>query len=303
VGFAVVGLAVPRALGVGYDTIGDVLASRLTIGVVVLVAAGKLVAWWLALGSGNSGGTLAPILLIGASFGSVVGRGLNAVLPGPDVALGAFAVVAMAATFGAATQATFTAIVFVFELTRDYQVILPLMLASVVADLVCSAVNQDSLMTEKLTRRGLRVGRHYGPDPFSTTPVEDIMTAEVVTLPAIATVADARSRFSAAGHGAYPLVDEGGRVIGLVTRADVMGNGRAADGPGEPVRTRARTVGAVAPDDNAQAVLRVMVEERVEHVPVAGPDGVLVGICTRTDLLEVRRRQLHLERRQPGRYW
>ncbi|MDQ3898347.1 MAG: chloride channel protein, partial [Actinomycetota bacterium] len=125
VGFAAVGLFVPRALGVGYDAIGDVLSSRLTVGTVAALALGKLIAWWLALGSGTSGGTLAPILLISASFGTVVGSALNTVMPGSDIALGAFAIVAMAATFGAATQATFTAIVFVFELTRSYEVILP----------------------------------------------------------------------------------------------------------------------------------------------------------------------------------
>src|SRR4029453_15910348 len=114
----------------------------------------------------------------------------------------AFAVVAMAATFGAATQATFTAIVFVFELTRDYEVILPLMLATVIADLVYSAVNEDSLMTEKLRRRGLRTGRHYGVDPFSTATVAQIMTSTVVTLDAHASVGDARSVFAAGGHGA-----------------------------------------------------------------------------------------------------
>ena len=96
----------------------------------------KLVSWWLALGSGTSGGTLAPILLISASFGTLVGTGLNHVLPGPDVSPGAFALVAMAATFGASTRATFTAIVFVFELTRDYQVVIPVMIATVLADLV-----------------------------------------------------------------------------------------------------------------------------------------------------------------------
>ena len=103
-GFATVGLFVPRALGVGYDAIGDVLNARLAVGTVAALAVGKLIAWWLALGSGTSGGTLAPILLISASFGTVVGAGLNDVLPGPQIALGAFAIVAMAATFGAATR-------------------------------------------------------------------------------------------------------------------------------------------------------------------------------------------------------
>src|SRR5690606_34759386 len=117
--------------------------------------------------------------------------------------------------------ASFTAIVFVFELTRDYDVILPLMLASVVADLVYSSVNEDSLMTEKLRRRGLRIGRHYGVDPFAGARVAQIMTAEVETLPATATVGDARRRFAVGGHGAYPIVD-GGRLVGIVARGDIL---------------------------------------------------------------------------------
>ena len=154
VAFATVGLAAPRALGVGYDAIADVLHSRLALGTVAALGLVKLVAWWLALGSGTSGGTLAPILLISAAFGTLLGTGLDHVLPGPDIAPGAFAVVAMAATFGASTGATFAAIVFVFELTRDYQVVVPLMLATVLADLVFGALSEHTIMTEKLSRRG-----------------------------------------------------------------------------------------------------------------------------------------------------
>jgi len=296
-GFATVGLFVPRALGVGYDVIGDVLNARLAVGTVAALAVGKLVAWWLALGSGTSGGTLAPILLISASFGTVVGSGLNHVLPGADVALGAFALVAMAATFGAATQATFTAIVFVFELTRDYDVILPLMLATVVADLVYSAVNEDSLMTEKLRRRGLHIGRHYGVDPFAGTRVGDIMTSAVETLPATATAGAARHRFLAGGHGAYPIVDAD-RLVGIIARGDVL----RAECPDDQLLVELVTpqVVTVGRADSAQTVLRIMLDERIEHVPVVDDDGRLVGICTRTDLLKVRRRSFDLERRQAG---
>jgi CIC family chloride channel protein len=296
VGFATVGLLVPRALGVGYDAIGDVLNSRLAVGAVAALAAGKLVAWWLALGSGTSGGTLAPILLISAAFGAVVGSGLNSVLPGSDVALGAFAIVAMAATFGAATQATFTAIVFVFELTRDYDVILPLMLASVIADVVYSSVNEDSLMTEKLRRRGLHIGRHYGVDPFTSARVRDIMTGDVATLDATATVGVARLHFAAGGPGAYPIVD-GDRVVGIVARGDVLRD----EHPDDDLLCDhvPRQVVTVRPDDAAQRVLRVMLDEHVDHVPVVEADGSLVGICTRTNLLELRRRQLVLERVDP----
>jgi CBS domain-containing protein len=293
-----VGLFVPRALGVGYGAIDDVLNSRLALGTVAVLAIAKLIAWWLALGSGTSGGTLAPILLISASFGTVVGSGLNHVLPGPDIALGAFAVVAMAATFGASTQATFAAIVFVFELTRDYNVILPLMLAAVVADLVYSAVNEDSIMTEKLRRRGLRIGRHYGVDPFSATYVAAIMTSEVETLPAGVTVAEARKQFTAGLHSAYPLVDEDGLLAGIVARGDILRDDGADD---TPLRDQgAIEVVSVPATATAQDALRVMVDEHVEHVPVVDDAGVLIGICTRTDLLKVRRTQLELEQVQQG---
>ncbi|MCB1003463.1 MAG: chloride channel protein [Acidimicrobiales bacterium] len=298
VGFATVGLFVPRALGVGYDAIDDVLNARLAVSTVAALALAKLLAWWLALGSGTSGGTLAPILLISSSFGTVVGAGLNEVLPGPDPGVGAFAVVAMAATFGAAAQAPFTAIVFVFELTRDYDVILPLMLATVLADLVYSSVNRDSLMTEKLRRRGLHVGRHYGVDPFTNATVGDIMTADVEVFDHTATLGEARTRFAQAHHGAYP-VTEGERLVGIVARGDVMRLDDAGDD--ELLLDHAtRQVVTVSTSDTAQSALRIMVDEHVEHVPVVDHDHGLVGICTRTDLLKVRRRQLELERRQDG---
>lgn len=297
IGFATVGLFVPRALGVGYDAIDDVLNARLAIGTVAALALGKLIAWWLALGSGTSGGTLAPILLISSSFGTVIGAGLNLVLPGPDPGVGAFAVVAMAATFGAAAQAPFTAIVFVFELTRDYDVILPLMLATVLADLVYSSINRDSLMTEKLRRRGIHVGRHYGVDPFTNARVGDIMTTDVEAFPHTASFGDARTRFAHGRHGAYPIID-GQRLVGIVSRGDVMRND--ADDDASLLDQATRDVVTATTSDSAQTALRIMVDEHVEHVPVIDTDRILVGICTRTDLLKVRRRQLELERRQAG---
>jgi H+/Cl- antiporter ClcA len=297
VGFATVGLFVPRALGVGYDAIGDVLASRLTIGTIAALAAAKLIAWWLALGSGTSGGTLAPILLMSAAFGSVFGTGVEHLLPGREVAAGAFAVVAMAATFGAATRATFASIVFVFELTRDYEVILPLMIATVLADLVYSALSEHSLMTEKLTRRGLHVGRHYGVDPFTTVRVGRIMTTPVATVAASASVGEVRRLFLDGGHGAYPVVDDGGALAAIVARGDLLDDDITED---EPVLDHASTdVVCVGPDDTAVTVLHAMLDEQIEHVPVVEA-GRLVGICTRTDLLKVRQQQFDLERHQDG---
>src|SRR5262245_10402791 len=183
-GFALVGLAVPRALGVGYDAIDDVLADKLALTTLAVLLLGKLVMWWIALASGTSGGTLAPILLVAGCFGALFGALVNEIAPGLHVSAAAIALVAMAATFGAATRATFTAIVFAFELTRDYNAIVPLMLAAVIADLVSAALLDHGLMTEKLARRGLHVPRHYEPDVLRSTPVRAVMTQDVETIAA-----------------------------------------------------------------------------------------------------------------------
>jgi H+/Cl- antiporter ClcA len=296
-GFATVGLLVPRGLGVGYDGITDILTDRVTIGVAATLAAAKLVAWWIALASGTSGGTLAPILLIAGGVGSLFGHAAANLFPGLGLAPGAFALVAMAATFGAATRATFAAIVFVFELTGDYQVVLPLMLATVVADMLASALLRDSIMTEKLTRRGLRVHIDYEVDPLRTVAIRDIMSSPVNVLPASATIAEARAALSDGRHTAYPLVDADGACVGIVTRTDLL---EGQLGESEPVRDEASPdVATVAPDDLAIAALLCMAEEAVDHIPVVA-DGRLVGIVTRTDLLRANSRRLEHERPQPG---
>lgn len=298
VGFGLVGLAAPRALGVGYDVIGDILNNRLAAGTVAVIVTCKLIAWWVALASGTSGGTLAPILMISAGYGSLVGAGLHRLFP--HLSAGPFALVAMAATFGAATRASFASMVFVFELTRDYQVILPLMLATVVADLISVALLPDSIMTEKLSRRGFRVRTDFEVDALRSTPVRAMMTAPVETLPASATVADAHGALAAGRHAAYPLVDASGTCVGIVARGDLL---RLDGGPeldGSSVLDHAsRDVVSVGPDDLAVAVVEVMLSESVEHVPVL-EDGRLVGICTRTDVLRARQRQLDDEMLQPG---
>jgi H+/Cl- antiporter ClcA/CBS domain-containing protein len=297
-GFGFVGLFVPRALGVGYESINDVLANRLTVGVLAALLLAKLAAWWLALGSGTSGGTLAPILLISGAFGGLLGALLDGVAPGLGVSAGAVALVAMAATFGAATRATFTAIVFAFELTQDYRAILPIMLGAVLADLVAAALLDHSLMTEKLARRGLHVRLDYEPDYLRATPVHTAMTTDVVVVGSHESVQDARDRIAGGSHGAYPVVDEEGRCVGIVSRTDLL----------EPDATAATPITAVASpdvvtltrDDTLLTALERIVDEGVEHLPVLDPSSRVVGMCTRTDILRARSRHFEADRSQPG---
>ena len=170
--------------------------ARMALTAVAALAGAKLLAWWIALASGTSGGTLAPILLISAGFGSLFGAAVEHVAPGLGVSATACALVAMAAVFGSATRASFTGIVFVFELTRDYEAVVPLMVASG-ARRASSPPRcmSESLMTEKLARRGLRVANHYEVDALTTASVRQIMSAPVRTVGA-----DATRRRGPGGH-------------------------------------------------------------------------------------------------------
>jgi H+/Cl- antiporter ClcA len=234
--FASIGLAVPEALGVGYGTINDILAGRIAVDTLWVLMLAKLGAWWFALGSGTSGGTLAPILLISGAFGSLLGTLTQHLAPGLHISPGAMALVAMAATFGAATRATFTAIVFAFELTQDYRAIIPIMLATAIADLVAGALLDHRLMTEKLARRGLRVPLAYEPDFLQHAFVGEAMTtdtteahddADASTLNANDTLLHALERMIDEGVEHLPVVDDSSQRIGVCSRTDILRARRA----------------------------------------------------------------------------
>lgn len=297
VGFATVGLFVPEVLGVGYDVIEGVLADDYTLGALAVLAGAKLIAWWLALGSGTSGGTLAPVLLISGAFGAVIGHATLAVVPDAGLLPGAFALVAMAATFGAATRATLTSIVFVFELTRAYEVILPLILASVLADLVAMWFLPHTLMTEKLARRGMVVSTDLRIDVLGTWRVSDVMTTEVASLPNGATTQDAIDLIASTGHSAFPLVEDG-KVVGIVSRSDLFKRDRPRPELVEDI-VRSDVVTAT-PGESLRTAIERMLEEGVEHLPVVTEDGTLVGMCTRTDILMSQEGHMTDNRRQPG---
>ena len=227
------------------------------------------------------------------------GAAVTHLFPGLDVSPGAFAVVAMAATFGAATRATFTAMVFVFELTRDYDVILPLMLATVIADLVAGALMRDSIMTEKLTRRGSRVHTDYEVDPFRTVPISDDhddacrrrcprARRSAMRVPGSREAATARIRSSTVTNDASAS-----------SPATISSSWTTMPTGSRSSSTRSEDVVSVQPDDLAVTALQRMLEEEVEHLPVLEA-GRLVGMCTRTDLLRIRAKQFELEEHQVG---
>ena len=150
-GLGMIGYFVPRVLGVGYDTISDILNGSLVLKVLLVVMVAKAAALVISLGSGTSGGLLAPMFMSSAAMGGTFATGINWIFPSAHLSPGAFALVAMGAVFGAASRATFAFIIFAFEITRDYNSVLPLMLVSVIATGVAVLLEpKASIMTEKL---------------------------------------------------------------------------------------------------------------------------------------------------------
>lgn len=292
-GFALIGLLVPRSIGVGYDVISEILHGELATGLLLAVLIAKLAAWWIAMGSGTSGSSLAPLLLIGAAFGGVIGTALA----GDGSSVETMALTSMAATFGAAAGAPFTATVLVFEMTRDFAVVLPLMLATTSAHLVFTAFRSENLMTNKLARRGVHVVTDYRADILRATTVGAVMTRDVEAVDADATLGEVRPAFDHGRHHTYPLVDAEDRCVGVVTAEHVLG----VDLPGDtPIIELASTdVVHVEPQDDLLTALRLMSDEDLGILPVLEDDRT-IGVCSRTDILRARERELRAEQMQRG---
>ncbi|SFO98630.1 H+/Cl-antiporter ClcA [Variovorax sp. OK605] len=273
----------PRALGVGYDVIGDLLHNHLALGVVLALLAVKAVIWVISLGSGTSGGVLAPLLMMGAGLGVV----LSHVLPGNDPML--WPLVCMAATLGGVMRAPLTATIFAFGLTHDSNALLPLLTTSAVAYGFTVLTMRRSILTEKIARRGYHIYREYGIDPLERHSVEEVMTREVRSIDAAMPVA--RALFECFGEGqahrAFPVL-RNGAVIGVVDRAML-----AARGTSDPIATVGDACADAPlyyalPGDNCRAVATRLARHRLERLPVVKDAHTLalVGIVARSDLIK-----------------
>lgn len=227
VGLGLIGFFYPRVLGVGYETISAILNNDLPATILIGLVVFKSLALFLSLGSGTSGGLLAPMFMVGAALGAVFAISFNLLFPAVHLAPNAFALAAMGAIFGAASRSTFAFIIFAFEITQNYHAILPLMLVSVVADSVGVLLMRETIMTEKLARRGLHVPQQYSAEILDRLKVEDVMDPEPQVLPASLPLKELLARMAAnkdeyAIHQAFPLLDDDGVLRGILTRGDLL---------------------------------------------------------------------------------
>ena len=292
----VVGLVAPRTLGVGYDNIDVILSAKMTIEAVAVLGGLKFISWAISLGSGTSGGTLAPLFTIGGAVGALLGVLLRAIFPDAGIDIRIAALVGMAAIFAGASRALLTSVVFAFETTLQPLGLLPLLGGCTASFMVSSLLMRETIMTEKISRRGVRVPSDYQADFLGQVFVRDVCTREVVTLPGDQTISQTRSWISSGGktaaHQGFPVVDADGRLEGVLTRRTLLD-------PDIPAEKRLRDLltrppSAVLEDSSLREAADHMVREDVGRLPVvprAHPSRV-VGIITRGDILAAHRGRL-----------
>lgn len=284
----------PAALSVGYDNIRHLLQGNVPLLAVLLLLAVKAVIWVVALGSGTSGGVLAPLLMIGAAFGYAIGT----LVPGGQPTL--FALLGMAAMMAGTMRAPLTASLFAVELTGNYLALLPVFAACAAAYAVTVLLLKRSILTEKIARRGHHISHEYGVDPFDVARVRDVMVRQVETLPSVMPVADAIGFFTDtdARHRAYPVVDDKHRLCGMVTRADVLAwtRSESLDDATLADLVSDAGIGVVHPEDLVGTAADLMALNDLGRLPVTDHlTRRLVGLVARKDLLQARAQMLRQE--------
>jgi H+/Cl- antiporter ClcA/CBS domain-containing protein len=292
------GLIFPQALGVGYDTIGALLQGNVTTGVILGVLLVKWFIWAVSLGSGTSGGVLAPLLMMGGALG-----GLEAMFL-PHEGVGFWPLISMGAILGGTMRSPFTSVVFAFELTHDANVFLPLLVASVIAHGFTVLTLKRSILTEKVARRGYHLSREYAVDPLELLYVREVMRTNIVKLPMGSTLGEAQVILAGnhrPGQELVPVVDQGEILRGLLTLKELRepkesGPAALEQKIGEMVKVEPYEA---FPDEPLRVVVNRMAEDSVTRLPVVEREtGKLLGMVSLDDLLKARTRHMEEERRR-----
>jgi H+/Cl- antiporter ClcA/CBS domain-containing protein len=299
------GLIEPRALGVGYDVIDQLLRGQATLSLIIGILVVKTLIWSISLGSGTSGGVLAPTFMIGAALGALVG------LLFPPVTPGFWALLGLAAVLGGVMRSPLTGIVFSLELTHLWNALLPIVVAATIAHLVSALLLKRSVLTEKVARRGFHLTREYSVDPLEVLFVREAMWTDVITLRGDRVLEDAVVEFTSAHHvqtrdrqhrqRLYPVL-EAGRLAGVVSRRDMLDLTHEHRDPTTD-RRLVRDVMVCEPlvvhqDNTLREVANLFAEHGVARAPVVDRDNpsTLLGLITVTQLLQGREKDLQEER-------
>ncbi len=302
-GLGVAAYFFPRVLGPGYATIVDILNVRMAFTAVLLLLIFKAAVVLLSLGSGTSGGTLAPMFMMSASIGSVFAMSVNYLVPGAHLSVGAYAVAAMGALLCACARAPFTFLVCAIETTHDFHAVAPVILVCVVADAVAVRYMPHSIMTEKLARMGFGAGQDYEANSLKQLKVADVMVRDVAIVGPEETVRESADRFAngdlkTSRHHALPIVDSAGLLQGIVTQGDLL-RALQMDPDGKMSVLDAGTPSLVVayPDERVFDAVTKMLENNIGRLPVVDRNDArkMVGYINRANVMGSWRGHMHAE--------
>ena len=294
---------IPRVYGAGFTFIEEALHGEVNVYLLAILVILKPLATSFTLGSGNSGGVFAPSLFAGAMLGGAMGTLFSYWQPELAGPTGAYALVGMAAVFAATARAPFTAILIVFEMSNDYSMILPLMVATITAGYLAQALYPDSIYTIKLTRRGIRFSQGRDLDIMQSVLVDEVMNTSPVTVGIDEPLVDLYRRFQETNLLGFPVVDEDGLLVGMVTLQDL--EKILSRDPANLRSLKVRDIAVTEPitvhaDDPIWTAIQKMAPRDLARLPVVGGSGdkQLLGLISRSDI--VRAYDMGIVRKQRG---
>lgn len=300
VAVGITGLFFPAALGVGYSNIGDFLNGANGWHFILGILLVKSVVWAIALGSGTSGGTIAPIMMVGCALGAAEAKFL------PDLGVGLWPLIAMGAVMGSTFRAPLTGVLFALELTHDINALLPLTVAVFVAHTITVLCMRRSILTEKIAHRGYHISTEYQVDPLETILVKEVMRTNVAAFPATATLTELAQSLRTdhqrnAGQRLYPIVDMAGQLTGVISRSHLQALvEQSQDGTADqPIGEQVSAAPIVAYDDEPlKTAVQRMAQTGVTRMPVVErhTPKKMLGIVSLNDLLAARMRDFQGER-------
>lgn len=275
--------------GVGYDTMSLIFNGSLAVlGIIIALIFLKIIATSLTLGSGGSGGIFVPALFIGSMTGGAFGLVVHGFFPSITAGYEAYAIVGMAAVFAGCSRASLTSILIVFEMTGNYDIILPLMFACVISDAVgVYGLKKESIYTIKLRRKGIIIDHDMDVDLMKTRTVKEIMNKDVQTIDKDLKIIKLYRIIKKNGFLIYPVVDKENKMIGIVTRTDVK-DALIADKKTKKVNDiMSKEIISVNPDDTLDCVIQKMIRNRLSRLPVVDSkdDKKILGVITKGDIL------------------
>ena len=300
----IVGYFSPHTMGVGYDNIDRILSGTFPLKVAAVFCFMKLVSWSISLGTGTSGGTLAPLFTIGGGVGLLYGGALQQFFPNLTLDISVAALVGMAAIFSGASRAMMASIVFCFETTHQPWAILPLIAGCTAAYIISCLRMENTIMTEKIARRGINVPAEYDTDPLTQIHVGELATKNISAFLDSEAITSARARILSNHpdftHQGYPVTDRDGKPVGVITRKDILGIEENSKKTLGEALTRSPVVvaGAMALSDARD----IMADQDIGRLLVVDGSGKLVGLLTRSDVIRAYHRRLHAESKKEATF-